>query len=847
MPSGAGRGPGLERDELRGLTTDEVRERVVAGQTNDVQDTTSRSVWQILRANVFTLFNAIVGGGFILLLFLGQWRDALFGFAALGNAVIGVVQEYRAKSLLDRLAVLESPRARVWRDGELQDIASAEVVRDDVLVLRAGDQVTADAVILDCEGLEIDESLLTGESDPVAKPAGTEALSGSVVVAGQGAGCVIRVGAGSFASSLTAEAKRFSLVHSEIRSGINRVLRWISWALIPAIAVVINGQMHAHGGWERALSTGAWAAATVGAVGSIIAMIPLGLVLLTSVAFAVGGVRLAREKVLVQELAAVEGLARVDVLCLDKTGTMTEGRITFDAVHELGAPHPPGWRQALGWFGTAPGANATAQGLASAFPGGHGPDPVYVAPFSSTLKWSATAFGTGHPAAGTWFLGAPEIVLTPDTPAAVRALNASDALSSAGRRTLILAHTPVVLPVGDPHRVPAPPAPAPVVLLTFRERIRRDAPRTLSYFRRQGVAVKIISGDAPATVAAVARDVGLDGDEGYDARLLPADPLLLEQALEDHAVFGRVTPTQKRQMIRALKRSGHTVAMTGDGVNDVLALKEADIGIAMNSAAAATKAVARMVLLDGRFDRLPSVLAEGRRVIANMERISILFLSKTTYALALSLAFGSLLWSYPFLPRQLSATDGLTIGIPAFFLALMPNKRRSIPGFLKRSLALAVPAGLIIATAVVAINAYSRFIGVPSVEATRTASVITLSVVALSILVEVSRPLNPAKAGILAAMCAGLGLVLYVPPLQEFFRLEWPPPALATATAVTAALGATAMTALARYHSRHYPTGPHPKAPVGPQRYREGRKAARTQRLGRTGTASRKASTPDMQ
>lgn len=373
-----------------------------------------------------------------------------------------------------------------------------------------------------------------------------------------------------------------------------------------------------------------------------------------------------------------------------------------------------------------------------------------------------------------------------------------------------------MLPVKDSNRVPEPPAPVPVVLLTFRERIRSDAPRTLSYFHRQGVTLKILSGDAPATVAAIAREIGFTAAEGYDARLLPEDPLLLEQALERNSVFGRVTPTQKKKMVLALKRSGHTVAMTGDGVNDVLALKEADIGIAMDSAAPATKAVARMVLLDGRFDRLPSVLAEGRRVIANMERISILFLSKTTYALALSLAFGALLWNYPFLPRQLSATDGLTIGIPAFFLALMPNKRRSRPGFLDRSLALAIPAGLIIAAAVIAINAFSRFMGASSAEATRTASAITLSVIALAVLAEISRPLNRKKTAVLAAMCAGLGLVLSVPFLQEFFMLEWPPPSLAAATAVISALGAVAVTVLAHFHSKYYSTGSNRRSPRRP-------------------------------
>jgi cation-transporting ATPase E len=794
-------GPAEGAVPLTGLSGDQVRERVLAGQTNEVPGGSSRSLWQILRANVLTLFNAIVGAGFMLLLILGQWRDALFGFAALGNAVIGVVQEYRAKSLLDRLAVLESPGARVLRDGRIHNIAAAGVVRDDILVLHAGDQVTADATLLDCDGLEIDESLLTGESDPVTKQPGAEALSGSIVVAGQGKARVVRVGAESFASSLTAEAKRFSLVNSEIRNGINRVLGWISWALVPAMAIVINGQMAAQGGWEQALATGSWSAGIVGAVGSTIAMIPLGLVLLTSVAFAVGGIRLARQKVLIQELAAVEGLARVDVLCLDKTGTLTEGSITFDSLHRVGTEQPPGWEQALGWFGADSNANATARSLAPQFPADAALHPAAVAPFSSLRKWSAAAFSPGHPAAGTWFIGAPEIVLTGNGQASAQARSAALALASGGQRTLVLAHTPDVLPVDDDTEVSLPPAPAPVVLLTFRERIRSDAAQTLAYFSRQGVALKIISGDAPATVAAVAREVGLDTDEGYDARNLPTDPLLLEQTLERHSVFGRVTPGQKKEMVMALKRLGHTVAMTGDGVNDVLALKEADLGIAMNSAAAATRAVARMVLLDGRFARLPSVLAEGRRVIANMERVSILFLSKTAYALALSLCFGSLLWSFPFLPRQLSATDGLTIGIPAFFLALMPNAHRSRPGFLKRSLSFAVPAGIVISAAVLAVNAYARISGGATSEAVRTASVLTLSLVAFSVLAEVSRPLSPLKVGVIGVMYAGLALVLTVPLLREFFMLEWPPPALTAAAAAAAAVGTAAVAFIARWHT----------------------------------------------
>lgn len=790
----------------RGLTSEDVKARVLAGLANEVPDYSSRSLWQIFRANVLTLFNAIVGGSFILLLLLGQWRDALFGFAAVGNAVIGVVQEYRAKRTLDRLAVLESPRARVIRDGVVRDIAVGCVVRDDILILQTGDQVTADSTVLEGEGLEVDESLLTGESDPVGKLPGAQVLSGSNVVAGQGRARVLSVGADSFASRLTAEAKRFSLVNSEIRNGLNRVLRWITWLLLPITALVVNGQMQAQGGWPRALGSGTWAVAAVGAVASIIAMIPLGLVLLTSVAFAVGGVRLARDKVLIQELAAVEGLARVDILCLDKTGTLTEGRIVFDAVHEIAAPPAPGWRTALGWFGADPNANATARCLAEAFPDDGVLQPASVAGFSSTRKWSAVSFGRNHAAAGTWILGAPEMVLDGDNLETARALKTAKELASTGLRTLVLSYAPGTMPAQGLERARLPEDPFPVVLLTFREKIRSDAARTLSYFRQQGVAVRIISGDDPHTVAAVAREVGIDTDGGFDARQLPKDPLLLQKTLENHVVFGRVTPMQKKEMVLALRRQGHTVAMTGDGVNDALALKEADIGIAMDSAAAATKAVARLVLLDGRFDRLPTVLAEGRRVIANVERVSILFLSKTTYAVALSVTFGSLLWSFPFLPRQLSATDGLTIGIPAFFLALMPNARRYRPGFLKRSLSFAVPAGLIVTAAVLAVNMYSHVAG-HTPEVTRTASVITLSLVALSVLAEISRPLNRTRVLIIAAMCTGLALVLTVPLLQDFFMLTWPPPALFAASVGIALGGVLGLTALAHIQTRLYDEG----------------------------------------
>jgi cation-transporting ATPase E len=459
---------------------------------------------------------------------------------------------------------------------------------------------------------------------------------------------------------------------------------------------------------------------------------------------------------------------------------------------------------ALGWFGSDPNANSTAKCLTEPYPYGSGVEPVSTVPFSSTRKWSAVTFGprSFHP--GTWLLGAPDMVLDPSGPAGNHALTVASRLAATGRRTLILAHAPEThWTDGEDPFLPA--TVVPVVLLTFREKVRPDAAQTLAYFADQGVGIRIISGDDPRTVAAVAREVGLATDNGYDARSLPQDPGEMADVLDRHTVFGRVTPAQKKDMVRALQRRGHVVAMTGDGVNDALALKHADIGIAMDSASAATKAVARLVLLDGRFDRLPGVVAEGRRVIANVERVSMLFLAKTAYAVILSVIFGALLWGFPFLPRQLSATDGITIGIPAFFLALMPNTSRYRPGFLKRSLSFAVPAGVIVALSVTATSIYFRTSD-PEGPA-RTGSVLVLTVVALWVLVVLSRPLNRWRLLVIAVMGAGLVLVLALPLTADFFDLAPLPQEHLRSCLIVAAGGVLAIEALFRIHQ-------HPLNPV---------------------------------
>ncbi|UOE42738.1 HAD-IC family P-type ATPase [Agromyces larvae] len=809
-------------DDAPGLSAAEVAERVADGRVNRSTDASSRSVWSILRANVLTLFNAIVITAFAFLFLLGRWQDALFGFAAIANAIIGVVQEYRAKRSLDRLALLHAPKARVRRDGVEDEIPMQDVVLDDLLIVRSGDQVTADAEVLDAVRLEADESLLTGESEPIDKGAGDRLLSGSIVVGGEGIARVTAVGADAFAAKLTAEAKRFSLVKSELRSSIDRILRWITWGIGPIALIVVNANMQAAGGWEEAFRSGAWDEAATASIAAVIAMIPLGLVLMTSIAFAVGAVKLGAHNVLVQELPAVEGLARVDVICLDKTGTITSGEVRFDAAHPIGHDQPDGWRHVLAWNGRVPDANATARCLADEFTELPHLEPVSRIEFSSARKWSAASF-RGH-AQGTWVLGAPEFVLAGRTPADEPALAQASELAATGRRTLLLAWSPGVVvdeaalaeasgiapgeaseasEASDEARLPSDLR--PVALLTFREVVRPDAKATMSYFAKEGISVRIISGDNPLTVAAVAREVGIDAGDGYDARTLPTDVAELAEVLEQHHVFGRVTPSQKREMVRALKSNGHTVAMTGDGVNDALAIKDADMGIAMESGSAATKAVSRIVLLDSKFSHMPGVVAEGRRVIANIERVSMLFLSKTSYAVAMSLLFGILLWPFPLLPRQLSITDGLTIGIPAFLLALLPNTRRYIPGFLQRSLSFAIPAGLVVALSIAYVSGHARAIDA-SESQVQTASMVTLACIGLWILVVLSRPFTWIKAAVVAAMVAGLVLVLIVPIAIEFLALELPDIDTVIDMAIVVPIAIIALEALGFWHRRRFGT-----------------------------------------
>ena len=750
-----------------GLTAAQVAQRVSLGQVNRVREQTSRSLAAIVRENVFTLFNAIIVGASVIVLLFGHNQDGLFGGVMVINAVIGIVSELRAKRTLDALAIVDAPRACVVRDSSAQQIPAAEVVLDDVVSLGLGDQVPVDGEALEVNGLEVDESLLTGESRPVKKQAGDRLLAGTSVVAGAGAMRATAVGADVYAQGISAAARQFTRTVSEIQASINRVLQVVSFLLVPVVVLTFWSQNRVAGA-----DGGDWRNALVLSVASIIGMIPQGLVLLTSMNFALGSATLARRGVLVQELPAVEVLARVDALCVDKTGTLTTGGIRVRSVEVLAGDRD----QVLGALAAASAdrTNATATAIAAHLEEEGAPAPLgpqaWGVPFSSARKWSA--WGDGRTA---WILGAPEIVIDRALEGGARALELAAGAASQGARVVALVSAPAAL-VED--RLPEGRLAAAVI--TLEEDLRQDAAETLDYFRQQGVHVRVISGDNPTTVGALAAQAGLTAPGGggprlMDARELPEDTASEEfaRAIASHDVFGRVTPEQKRAMVGALQGRGHCVAMTGDGVNDALALKDADLGIAMGNGSQATKAIAQIVLVDSKFSVLPGVVAEGRRIIANMERVSSLFLAKTTYAAILVIITALVGWRYPFLPRQFSYIDSLTIGIPAFFLALWPNRRRYVPGFLRRTLSLAMPTGAVLAAA--ALTAFGIVEGPPSSRES-TAAILALMVGAIWLLVITSRPLTPVKCALLTAVAVATVGGVALAPVRDFFQMVWPTP-----------------------------------------------------------------------
>ncbi len=824
-------------DELylaQGLSFKQVAHARAADETNEFDNSSSRSIVAILRANVFTIFNAILASAVVVVLAVGSWQDAVFGFVLLLNTLTGTIAELRAKRALDNLAVLAAPTAHVIRDGEAKDIEVSQVVLGELLELRSGDQVPADGQVLSSNGCEIDESILTGESVAVRKHENDQVLSGTTVIGGSARIRVTAVGEHSYANRLAMEARKYSVVTSELQEGTNRVLTWISWVIVPMTLLLLWSQLRVAGGISGSLDSGQWKAAVVLAVAGVVGMVPQGLVLLTSVNFAAAAMTLARRKVLVQELPAVEVLARVDMLCLDKTGTLTSGAVELDHIEScLGSACADGdggspaagkvsaddavalgvgvddaaggsagtgsgavvpasaddaARAALAYLVGGSEANATGSAIAAGLTGLEPAQARYAIAFNSARKWSAV-----QTQAGAYVLGAPEIVLAGSTGSGSTEADNADsdgtglcstdnaalervkALAGTGKRVLVLAHSNQALDQSENPTLPKDLTAALLVVLA--EQVRPDAAQTLDYFKRQGVAVRVISGDNPVTVAAIAAHLGLrnpDGSEpvGVDARTLPAieDTQALADALEKHTVFGRVTPEQKRAFVNALKSRGHTVAMTGDGVNDALALKDADLGIAMGNAAPATKAVSRLVLLNSQFDTLPSVVAEGRRVIANMERVASLFLTKTTWAALLAAVVAITGFVYPFLPRQLTIVSSLTIGIPAFVLALAPTNQRYRAGFLSRVLRLSVPAGVIVVVGVLCARLTLILMGS---NRNQISSVCTLVLVAggLWLLSLTARPWVWWRALLVVIMSAAALAVVLLAPLRGFFDL----------------------------------------------------------------------------
>jgi len=760
-----------------GLTDVEVAQRVAEGKSNAVAERATRSIPAIVRANVFTRINAILGVLLMIVLATGSVINGLFGLLIVANSVIGMVQEIRAKQTLDKLAIVGQAKPLVRRQSGTQTLMPSEVVLDDIIELGPGDQIVVDGEIVEEESLEVDESLLTGEADPITKAPGDAVMSGSFVVTGVGAYRATRVGPEAYAAKLAEEASKFTLVKSELRNGINRILQFVTYLLVPAGLLTIYTQLFTtHAGWRQSV---------LRTVGALVPMVPEGLVLLTSVAFAVGVIRLGQRQCLVQELPAIEGLARVDVVCADKTGTLTENgmRVSDVSGFEDVAAQSETVADVLASLAAADARpNASMQAIAEAFDRPPGWIPTATAPFKSATKWSGVSF-RDH---GNWVIGAPDVLLDPASAVAERA----ERIGAQGLRVLLLGRGEVAVDRPD-----APGRVTPVALVVLEQKVRPDARETLDYFAAQEVSVKVISGDNAVSVGAVAGKLGLHG-ETMDARRLPTDPAELADTLDTYTTFGRVRPDQKRAVVHALQSHGHSVAMTGDGVNDVLALKDADIGVAMGAGSPASRAVAQIVLLDNRFATLPYVVGEGRRVIGNIERVASLFLTKTVYSVLLALFVGiECLFSrplkadpllYPFQPIHVTIAAWFTIGIPSFILSLAPNNERAHPGFVRRVLTSALPAGLVVgvATFVSYLVAYhGRHATFQQQEQASTGALITLLVTALWVLAVAARPYQWWRVALVVFSGLAYAVIFSIPLAQEKFLLD-PSDLVVTSTAL---------------------------------------------------------------
>lgn len=721
--------------EFNGLTAAEVNARIEAGKINIADDSSDRTTGKIIRDNLLTYFNLIFLVITVLLCIAGAFRDLTFLPIIIGNILIGIVQELRAKKTLDKMKILNAGHAVVIREGKRQKVTAEELVIDDLIWLSSGDAICADSVVVSGE-ITVNESMLTGEADGIVKKENEELLSGSFVVSGEGYARLTRVGNDSYISKLTNEAKALKKgEESEMIRSINMFVKVIGIIIIPmSVILFVQAFVFRNASFRTSITS---------MVASIIGLIPEGLYLLTTLALAVSMMKLAKDKVLLHDMKSIESLARVDVLCVDKTGTITKPEMTVteivscdDSMNEVFTDYVM----------SSIDNNATAVALKkylndnNVMNGKRTASKVY--PFNSTVKYGAMVFNGDY-----YVLGAPEFIIKTGFN------NLKDDISqytTKGYRVIVLAKAESLTRDGviDGEILP-------LGFVVLANEIRDNAVETFTYFKEQGVAIKVISGDNPATVSEVARQAGIENAEKYvDASTL-TDNMMISEAIAKYTVFGRVTPKQKQQFVKALKMQGHTVAMTGDGVNDILALKDADCSVAMASGSEATAQAAQIVLLDSDFSRMPEIVLEGRRVVNNVQRSASLFLVKNLFSLLLTIFSTVLMISYPLMPSQVSLISMFTIGIPGFLLALEPNKSRIKGHFLGNVLLKALPAGLTDFFAVSALVICGHVFNIPSTDIA-TASTLLIAVVGFMIMIKISHPFNKFKYGILALNIFGL-------------------------------------------------------------------------------------------
>lgn len=732
----------LQPDPSQGLTEEQVQERFARGMNNVQPNVVSKSYLGIFRSNVLTLFNFINFVLAALIFVFGELKNMLFIGVVTVNIIVGVVQEIRSKKVLEKMSLIAAPHVDLVRGGKVVQSEISDIVIDDIMILKQGMQIPSDSIVVEGQ-CEVNESLLTGEQDDVHKQNGDFLYSGSFVQAGECKARVTAVGEENFTSKLMAEAKKFKKPKSELMRSINWIIRIVTIAIFPLGLLMF---------YTNKLTTSTINEAVTGTVASVVGMIPEGLVMLTSIALAVGVIKLARKRTLVQDLYSIETLARVDMLCLDKTGTITEGSMQVEKTHIYSTKFGHVDDIMTNMVAALGAQGSTFEAFAQYFKSSEKYDVVSTVPFSSSRKWSAADFG----AVGKFIVGAPEFVLK-ERYSLVE--NDVKEYSAQGFRVLVLVRTTQPLKDDlDRERL------KPIALIVLSDKIRDNAKDTLAYFAKQGVELKVISGDNPLTVSKVAERAGLaNADKFIDATELDTDEKIYE-ACDKYTIFGRVTPKQKKVLVTSLKSKGHTVGMTGDGVNDVMALKEADCSIAMASGSEASRNVAQLVLLDSDFAALPSVVAEGRRVINNIERAASLFLVKTSFSILLTLLLIILQMNYPFEPIQLTLISGLFVGLPSFFLAIEPNDSKVRGSFLSKVFKKALPAGFTVATMVTIICLVYRNVGIDVSAQVSTMAFYVTSLVSFIVLMWVCIPYTKERL-YLIAMC----LVLYIAAITSSF------------------------------------------------------------------------------